>query len=58
VGRGGASRSNYFDLYAQALAKIERGHAQDAGDVREMLDRGLIERSGLLVYFEAIEPEL
>ena len=26
----------HFDLYAQALAKIERGHAQDLVDVREM----------------------
>jgi Nucleotidyltransferase of unknown function (DUF6036) len=35
----------HFDLYAQALAKIERGHAQDEGDVREMFDRGLVDRT-------------
>lgn len=58
VGREGRLSFHHFDLYAQALAKIERGHAQDGGDVREMLDRGLIERPGLLAYFEAIEPEL
>jgi hypothetical protein len=45
-------------LYAQALSKIERGHAQDVGDVEEMLRRGLVERAGLLEYFEAIEPRL
>lgn len=49
---------HHFDLYAQALAKIERQHAQDMSDVREMLDRGLIERTGLLAYFEAIEPSI
>ena len=32
----------HFDLYAQALAKIERGHAQDLTDVQEMLRRGLM----------------
>ena len=58
VAREGHVSFHHFDLYAQALAKIERGHAQDAGDVREMLDRGLIERAGLLAYFEAIEPDL
>jgi hypothetical protein len=48
----------HFDLYAQALSKIERGHAQDEGDVREMFDRGLLERERLLEYFSAIEPRL
>jgi hypothetical protein len=48
----------HFDLYAQALSKIERGHAQDEDDVREMFDRGLLERERLLEYFSAIEPRL
>src|SRR5262245_45482521 len=48
----------HFDLYAQALSKIERGHAQDVGDVAEMLARGLVEPSSLLDYFAAIEPRL
>jgi hypothetical protein len=47
-----------FDLYAQALSKIERGHAQDEGDVRQMFDRGLVDRGKLLEYFSAIEPRL
>jgi hypothetical protein len=33
----------HFDLYSQALAKLERGHAQDVDDVREMVARGLVE---------------
>jgi hypothetical protein len=30
----------HYDFYSQALAKIERGHAQDIGDVRHMLAGG------------------
>jgi hypothetical protein len=49
---------HHFDLYAQALSKIERGHAQDVGDVQEMLHRGLVDRARLVEYFTAIEPRL
>src|SRR5436309_2496486 len=31
----------HYDLYAQALAKIERGHDQDLADARSFLTRGL-----------------
>jgi hypothetical protein len=48
----------HFDLYAQALAKVERGHRHDLADVREMIQRGLIERDRALEYFARIEPEL
>jgi len=48
----------HFDLYSQALAKIERGHQQDLADAREMIDNGLVDRNRLLHYFEDIEPEL
>ena len=58
VGREGRVSFHHFDLYAQALSKIERGHAQDAEDVREMLGRGLVEREALRAYFEAIAPRL
>jgi hypothetical protein len=47
---------HHFDLSAQALAKIERGHTQDVRDVEEMLRRGLVEREQLLRYFQEIEP--
>ncbi len=49
---------HHFDLYSQALAKIERGFEQDLSDVREMLDRGLVEPDRLRELYEAIEPEL
>lgn len=58
ITREGPLAFHHFDLYAQALAKIERGHAQDAADVREMFERGLIEAGKLLEYFSAIEPRL
>jgi hypothetical protein len=48
----------HFDPYAQALAKVERGHQRDQADVREMLARGLIDRSRARAYFAQIEPEL
>lgn len=49
---------HHYDFYAQALAKIERGHAQDTGDVREMMVRGLVQRARLVELFDAIEPAL
>ena len=58
IAREGRISFHHFDLCAQALSKIERGHAQDGADVREMLRRGLIDRAGLMEYFEAIEPGL
>lgn len=48
----------HFDLTAQAVAKLERGHARDLADVDAMLDRGLISPSGLVSFLDAIEPEL
>ncbi len=47
---------HHFDLYAQAIAKIERGHVQDVNDVREMLRRGFIDAEKGLEYFAAIDP--
>jgi hypothetical protein len=49
---------HHYDFYAQALAKIERGHAQDRGDVEEMLRRGLVEPARLREMFAAITPQL
>lgn len=48
----------HYDLYAQALAKVERGHQQDLSDVQEMISRGLIDPAKALEYFGRIEPEL
>jgi hypothetical protein len=47
-----------FDLTSQALAKIERGHAQDRADVFEMMRRGLVTAPALRAAFRAIEPLL
>lgn len=47
-----------YDLVAQALSKIERGHSQDREDVQEMMRRGLIDPASLRETFAAIEPEL
>ena len=58
IARDGPLSFYHFDLYAQALAKIERGHAQDLADVHEMISRGLIDRARLVEEFEAIEPLL
>ncbi|HXW08454.1 MAG TPA: DUF6036 family nucleotidyltransferase [Vicinamibacterales bacterium] len=55
IGREGRVAFHHFDLSAQALAKIERGHAQDLQDVSQLLDRGLVQREELRRYFEAIE---
>jgi hypothetical protein len=48
----------HYDLYAQALAKIERGHTMDLADVREMIERGLVDRAKALHLFGQIEPQL
>jgi hypothetical protein len=48
----------HYDLYAQALAKIERSHAQDLADVKEMIRRNLVDPVAALRYFQEIEPRL
>ncbi len=49
---------HHFDLYAQALAKVERSHTQDLEDIEEMIRRQLIDPQVAVEYFNAIEPEL
>jgi hypothetical protein len=49
---------HHFDLYSQALSKIERGFEQDLADVRSMLANGLVEPSRMRTLYDAIEPEL
>ena len=58
IARHGGVEFHHYDLFAQALAKIERGHVKDIRDAREMLSRGLIERSQLLDLFARIEDQL
>jgi hypothetical protein len=56
--REGSLSFYHFDPYSQVLAKVERGHAQDRGDVAAMIERGLVHRARMLAYFDEIEPEL
>jgi hypothetical protein len=58
IDRRGKVAYHHYDFYAQALAKIERGHAQDEVDVQEMLRRRIIDRNGIMRHFEQIEPLL
>jgi hypothetical protein len=48
----------HYDFYAQALAKIERGHAQDQADVAMMFRERLIEPVRLRELFDAIWDKL
>ena len=48
----------HFDPYAQALAKIERGHAQDLADVHALVERGLVDPTRALAYLDEVENEL
>ncbi len=48
----------HYDLYAQALAKIERGHALDITDVEQLYRRAFIEPIQLRNLFESIVPQL
>jgi hypothetical protein len=48
----------HYDFVAQALSKIERGHARDLDDVRAMIERGLITASQVRDQFARIEPDL
>jgi hypothetical protein len=56
--REGPVDVHHFDLYSQALSKIERGFEQDLDDVRTMIERGLVEAARLREFYDAIEPEL
>lgn len=48
----------HYDFYAQALAKIERGHQLDLLDVRNMIHNGFVEPDRLLEFFSQIEEKL
>ena len=48
----------HFDLYSQALSKIERGFDRDLDDVAAMIKTAGVDRARLLEFFLAIKPEL
>ncbi len=58
VTREGKLSAYHYDPYAQALAKLERGHDRDLADVEAMVDTGLVEPSAGLARFKEIAPEL
>jgi hypothetical protein len=58
IAREGRLSFYHYDPYAQALAKIERGHAKDLTDVEQLIARGLVEPGRLRELYEAIEPQL
>ncbi len=48
----------HYDFYAQALAKIERGHQIDSQDVHQLITAGLVDPNRLLELFLAIEDQV
>jgi hypothetical protein len=58
VTRIGRVTFRHYDFAAQALAKIERGHARDLADVQAMLAHGLIGANEVRAQFARMEPEL
>lgn len=58
IARHGPLEFYHYDLYSQALAKLQRSHARDLDDVRSMVRDGLIEPPRLREFFAAIEPGL
>lgn len=48
----------HFDYYAQALAKVERGHEQDLADVRALVNRHLVDPGRLQQEFDDLRPGL
>ena len=56
--RSGNVQVHHFDLYSQALSKIERGFAQDLTDVQAMITDGLVDPVRLSGFYQQLEPEL
>lgn len=48
----------HYDFYAQALAKLERGHDSDLSDVRHLFRAQLIDPEKLMDLFSQIEDQL
>ena len=48
----------HYDFYAQALAKIERGHHSDLSDVHNLIKTNLVDRGKLIDLFSQIENQL
>lgn len=58
IGRHGEIDFYHYDPYAQALAKIERGHERDRADVASMIAAGLVDTVKLRDLYAQIEHGL
>jgi hypothetical protein len=58
IARYGPVSFCHYDFYAQALAKLQRGHTRDLADVRAMRARALIDVTVLAQLFRDIQPQL
>lgn len=58
IARHGLAEFYHYDLYAQALAKLQRGHERDLADVEAMVKHGLVAVAKLQELFHLIEPGL
>jgi hypothetical protein len=58
IAQHGRVRFFHYDLYGQALSKLQRRHERDLRDVKSMLQSGMIETGLLLELFTQIEPQL
>jgi hypothetical protein len=58
IARHGQVDFFHFDFVSQTISKIERGHARDLSDAREMLERGLVSLGALESYMSESASEL
>lgn len=58
IARHGEVDFFHYDLRAQALAKLERGHQRDLDDVNKMFDDRLVDVRSLRDAFAAMRPAL
>lgn len=58
IGRHGPVDFHHYDLYSQALSKLQRGHPRDTKDVASMVRSGLVQVERLYRFFQEIEPQL
>jgi len=58
IERIGKVSFHHFDLHAQALSKVERGHEQDIADVRAMLEGGDIDPRSMWRYHDRVAHDL
>lgn len=58
IGTWGKVDFFHYDPYSQALSKIERGHARDLTDARELVQRNMVDVAELEHRFAEIRGEL